>query len=294
MNSLSERRKALLFIAIAASLWSTSGVLIKLLNWQPIAILAGRSIFSSLVFLIYLRRIPTNWTRWKILASAAYITTQFLFVTATKMTTAANAVFLQYTAPIYVVLLAFWFLREKPSKADWAAMVVIFLGLLLFFGDKLSTSGFYGNILAVLSGVTSAVMMVSLRAQKEGTPAESILIANLFTAIFGFPFVLQETWTVTSWLILLYLGMIQIGVASLLFAKAIKHVPALEANLVSTLEPVLNPVWVFLFLGESMGGSALIGGLIVLAGVVFSAVSSARAANEQAENELTIERSSSA
>ncbi len=294
MDSLSERRKALLFIAIAASLWSTSGVLIKLLNWQPIAILAGRSIFSSLVFLMYLRRIPTNWTRWKILASVAYILTQFLFVTATKMTTAANAVFLQYTAPIYVVLLAFWFLREKPSKADWGSMVIIFLGLLLFFGDKLSASGLYGNILAILSGVTSAVMMVSLRAQKDGIPAESILIANLFTAIFGFPFVLQETWTITSWLILLYLGMIQIGVASLLFAKAIKHVPALEANLVSTLEPVLNPVWVFLFLGESMGASALIGGLIVLAGVVFSAVSSARAANEKAENELTVEPSSSA
>ena len=276
MNLLSERRKSLVFIAIAASLWSTSGVLIKLLDWQPVAILSGRSIFSSLVFLIYLRRIPTNWTRWKILASFAYIMTQFLFVTATKMTTAANAVFLQYTAPIYVVLLAFWFLREKPSKADWASMVVIFMGLLLFFGDKLSTNGFYGNILAVLSGVTSAVMMVSLRAQKDGIPAESILIANLFTAIFGFPFVLREVWTVTSWLILLYLGLIQIGIASLLFARAIKHVPALEANLISTLEPVLNPVWVFLFLGESMGISALIGGLIVLTGVIFSAVSSAR------------------
>jgi drug/metabolite transporter (DMT)-like permease len=279
-NSLSERRKALLFIVIAASLWSTSGVLIKLLNWQPVAILAGRSIFSSIVFLIYLRRIPTKWTRWKILASAAYIMTQFLFVTATKLTTAANAIFLQYTAPIYVILLAFWFLHEKPSRADWGSMAVIFLGLLLFFGDKLSTSGLYGNILAVLSGVTSAFMMVSLRAQKEGTPAESILIANLFTAIFGFPFVLGEAWTITNWLVILYLGVLQIGLASLLFAKAIKHVPALEANLVSTLEPVLNPVWVFLFLGESMGVSALIGGLVVLGGVIFSAVSSARAGKE--------------
>lgn len=294
MDSLSERRKALLFIAIAASLWSASGVLIKLINWQPAAILAGRSIFSSMVFLVALRRIPTNWTRWKILASVAYITTQFLFVTATKMTTAANAVFLQYTAPIYVVLLAFWFLREKPSKADWGSMVVIFLGLLLFFGDKLSTDGLYGNILAILSGVTSAVMMVSLRAQKDGTPAESILIANLFTAIFGFPFVLRETWTINSWLIILFLGLIQIGLSTLLFAKAIKHVPALEANLLSTLEPILNPVWVFLFLGESMGASALIGGLVVLGGVVFSAVSSARAAKDQAENERRIEPSSSA
>ena len=278
MDSLSERRKALLFIVLAASLWSTSGVLVKIINWQPVAILAGRSLFSSIVFLVYLRRIPTNWTRWKILASVAYILTQFLFVTSTKLTTAANAIFLQYTAPIYIVLLAFWFLHEKPSRADWGSMFVIFLGLLLFFGDKLSPNGFYGNILAVVSGVTSALMIVSMRAQKEGTPAESILIANLFTALFGFPFVLKEAWTITNWLILLYLGLFQIGLSSLLFSKAIKHVPALEANLVGTLEPVLNPVWVFLFLGESMGSSALLGGLIVLGGVAFSAISSARVA----------------
>jgi len=158
--------------------------------------------------------------------------------------------------------------------------VYYFPGLLLFFGDKLSPNGFYGNILAVVSGVTSALMIVSMRAQKEGTPAESILIANLFTALFGFPFVLKEAWTITNWLILLYLGLFQIGLSSLLFSKAIKHVPALEANLVGTLEPVLNPVWVFLFLGESMGSSALLGGLIVLGGVAFSAISSAHTARE--------------
>jgi drug/metabolite transporter (DMT)-like permease len=285
MSSPSERRKALLSIAIAASLWSTSGVLVKLLSWQPAAILAGRSIFSSIVFLVYLRRIPRNWTRWKVLASAAYIMTQFLFITSTKLTTAANAIFLQYTAPIYVILLAFWFLHETPSRTDWASMGIIFLGLMLFFGDKLSASGLYGNILAVLSGVTGALMTVSLRAQKEGTPAESILIANLFTAIFGFPFVLREAWTVANWLVILYLGVLQIGLAFLLFAKAIKHVPALEANLVSTLEPVLNPLWVFLFLGESMGAFALIGGLVVLGGVVLSAIGSTRTAKEAANVE---------
>ena len=147
-------------------------------------------------------------------------------------------------------------------------------------GDKLSTDGFYGNILAVLSGITSAVMVVSFRAQKSGAPAESILIASLVTAILGFPFVLKETWTLTNWTILAYLGIFQIGLAFVFFTKAIKHIPALEANLVSTLEPVLNPLWVFLFLGESMGAYALIGGLVVLGGVILSAVGSARAALE--------------
>ncbi len=280
MDSLSERRKALLLLVICAILWSTSGVLVKVIDWQPPAILAGRAIFTSILFLAYLRRLPTRLTRWKVLAAVAAFLTQFLFVTSTKLTTAANAIFLQYTAPIYVVLLGFWFLRERPTRTDWISLFIIFLGLLLFFGDKLSTSGFYGNILAVLSGVTLAVMMVSFRAQKDGTPAESVLIASLFTAVFGFPFILHETWTLTNWLIIAFLGLFQLGLAFILFTQAIKHIPALEANLVGTLEPVLNPVLVYLFLGERMGPFALLGGLVVLAGVVISAVGSARAVVE--------------
>ena len=278
MNSVSERRKAILFLVIAAILWSTSGLFVKILDWQPISILAGRSLFASIVFLIYLRRIPTRFSFWQLLAAAMFILTQFLFITSTKLTTAANAIFLQYTGPIYVVLLAFWFLREKPSRTDWLSMLVIFLGLTLFFGDKLSTEGFYGNLLAILSGVTGAIMMVSFRAQKNGNPAESNLIAFLVTAIFGFPFVLKETWTLSSWSILAFLGIFQIGLAFIFFTKGIKHIPALEANLIGTLEPVLNPIWVFLFYGESMGLFALIGGLIVLVGVALSALGSAREA----------------
>ena len=280
MDSLSERRKAILYLALAAILWSTSGLFVKILDWQPISILAGRSLFASIVFLIYLRRIPTRFNRWQLLAAGMFILTQFLFVTSTKMTTAANAIFLQYTAPIYVVLLAFWLLREKPARTDWISMLIIFIGLTLFFADKLSTDGFYGNLLAILSGVTSAVMMVAFRAQKDGNPAESNLIAFLITATLGFPFVLKETWTVTNWLILAFLGVFQIGLAFIFFTQGIKHIPALEANLIGTLEPVLNPIWVFLFFGESMGAFALIGGLVVLGGVTLSAIGSARATKE--------------
>lgn len=278
MDSLFERRKATAFLALAAILWSSSGVFIKLLDWQPLAILSARGLFTSVVFLIYLRRIPARWNRWQLLAAGASVATQFLFVTSTKLTTAANAIFLQYTAPVYVMLLAYWFLREKPSRADWLSMFVIFTGLLLFFGDKLNTDGFYGNLLAILSGATSALMMVAFRAQKDGSPAESVLIGSLFTAIFGFPFVLKETWTISSWLIVAFLGIFQLGLAFVLFTQAIKHVPALEANLIGTLEPVLNPVWVYLFYGERMGAFALLGGLVVLVGVAISAAGSAQSA----------------
>ena len=278
MDTLSERRKAILYLVITAILWSSSGLFVKILDWQPVAILAGRSFFAAIVFLIYLRRLPTRFGLWQLLAAGMFILTQFLFITSTKLTTAANSIFLQYTAPIYVVLLGYWFLGEKPSRTDWLAMLVIFAGLTLFFADKLSPEGFYGNLLAILSGITSAIMMVSFRAQKDGNPAESNLIAFLVTATFGLPFVLKETWTVNSVLILAFLGVFQIGFAFIFFTKGIKHIPALEANLIGTLEPVLNPIWVFLFYGESMGRFALVGGLVVLGGVILSAVGSAKAA----------------
>lgn len=282
MDTAAERKRAVLYLIFAATLWSTGGIMVKEINWQPFSILAGRSIFSAILFLIYLRRFPTHWTRWKVLAAVAHTLTAFLFITATKLTTAANAIFLQYTAPFYIVLLGIWFLRERPSRTDWVSMAVIFSGMLLFFGDKLSLNGLYGSLLAALSGVTLAVMNVALRAQKDGTPAESILAAHLVTALVGFPSVLHETWTVTNWLILLYLGIFQIGLALIFFTSAIKHVPAIEATLISTLEPALNPVWVFLFLGEQPGPFALVGGLVVLAGVIINAAGSLRAVPEPA------------
>ena len=175
-----------------------------------------------------------------------------------------------------------WQRREKLSTGEQVtiallSMALIFLGLFLFFGDQLSPQGFYGNILAVISGVTSAVMMVAFRAQKDAHPEDSILVASLVMAVLGFPSILKESHTLTNWAIVAYLGIFQIGLAFILFTQSIKHIPALEANLIGTLEPILNPVWVYLFLGEAMGAFALVGGLVVLAGVIVSAVGSARA-----------------
>lgn len=277
MTSLPQRRKAIIYLVITALLWSTSGVFVKALSWGPVSILAGRGLFTSIVFLLYMRRLPKQWSKWMLLAAGGSVATQFLFVTSTKLTTAANSIFLQYTAPIYVVLLGYWLLREKPSRSDWLAMGIIFLGMFLFFGDQLSPDGFYGNILAVLSGMTSAVMMVSFRAQKDAHPEDSILVASLIMAVLGFPSILQEAWTLTDWAIIAYLGIFQIGLAFILFTQSIKHIPALEANLIGTLEPIFNPVWVYLFLGEVMGKSALLGGAVVLAGVIVSAAGATRA-----------------
>lgn len=276
MDSATQRSKAILLLVVAAILWSTGGVMIKATDWQPLSILVGRFMFSSVLLLVYLKRFPTHWTRWKVLAAAGHILTSFLFVSSTKLTTAANAIFLQYTAPLYIVLLGIWFLHERPTRTDWISMLVIFSGIFLFFFDKLSLNGLHGSILAVLSGVTMAVMTVALRAQKDAEPAESILMAQLPTAILGAPLVLRESWSATNVLIIMYLGLIQIGLAFILFTTAIKHVPAIEATLISTLEPVLNPLWVLIFIGEQPGMFGLIGGLVVLAGVTINAIGATR------------------
>ena len=282
MQAVAARRRSILFLVLAAILWSTGGLMIKSTSWQPLAIMVGRNIFSSALLLLYLRRFPTRWTRWKLIAAFSHLLTAFLFISSTKLTTAANAIFLQYTAPLYIILLGFWFLREKPTRTDWLSMLVIFSGMFLFFGDKLSLEGLQGNILAALSGLTLAMMTVALRAQKDGTPVESILIAQVFTVVFGFPLLFRESWTATNWLIVGYLGIFQIGFAFLLFTTALKHVPALEATLIGTLEPVLNPLWVAFFIGERPGSYALIGALVVLAGVAMNSVGSARAASAPA------------
>jgi drug/metabolite transporter (DMT)-like permease len=277
MTAPIDRRKAIIFLLLAAALWSTSGIFLKILNWQPIAVLGARSFFSGLVFLAYLRRIPRRFTRWQWVAALCSVLTQLLYITSIQMTTAANAIFLQYTAPLYILLLGYWFLREKPSRMDWVAMIIIFAGLGLFFGDSLSPGGLTGNILAIISGVTMAMMTVAMRAQKDGTPAESFLLANLLGTLLGGFFVFRQPWTASNWAVVIYLGIFQIGIAFLLYSQAIKVIPALEATLIGMLEPILNPVWVFFFIAETPGPMAFIGALVVLAGVVISSVASAKA-----------------
>ncbi len=184
---LSDSQRNVLLIILAAILWSSSGLLVKVITWSPLAILGARSLIASGVFLLYLRRWPRRITRWQMAGAAGYLGAQFFFITATKLTTAANAIFLQYTAPVYVSVLAYWLLGERPHRADWLTMAVIFVGLGLFFGDQLSLTGALGNGAAILSGVAMALMTVSLRAQKSGTPAETILIGNLLGTVLALP-----------------------------------------------------------------------------------------------------------
>ncbi len=276
MNSMNIRRRAILMLIATAALWSTSGLWIKVISWSPLAILGARSLVAMCVLWIYLRKPNFRVTWLQLLGSFCYVLTQVTFVWATKLTTAANAIFLQYASPFYVVILGYWFLKEKPHKADWVAMGLIFSGLFMFFGDKLSFDGIAGNILAVLSGMVFAVVMLIMRSQRDNSPANIIFIGNIIGSIVGLPFVLKETINLPNIGIILFLGIFQIGLSFVLYSIAVQHVRVLESNLILTLEPILNPIWVFLVLGEKPGHLALIGSLLVIGAVVFRAIVSAR------------------
>jgi drug/metabolite transporter (DMT)-like permease len=278
MNPSGTRRQAILFLVLTAILWSSSGLLVKIISWQPLSILSGRSILSAAVFWIFLKY-PTRfyWTRLQVTGAVAYVGTQIFFIMATKLTTAANAIFLQYTLPIYIVLFGYWFLNERPQRADWISLIVIFAGLFLFFGDDLNFDGFTGNILAIVSGMAMALLMLCMRKQKDGTPANTILLGNIIGAVIGLPFLFQESYSLPNLSIIAYLGIFQIGLSFVLYSIAIKQVQALEATLILTLEPILNPLWVFLVIGETPGKLALIGGMFVVGAVTARAVVSARA-----------------
>jgi len=275
-----SRQQAIIFLVLAAILWSSSGILVKILPWQPLSILSARSMGATIVFLLYLRKFDWHWTKLEVLGAISYVAAQLLFITATKLTTAANAIFLQYTAPLYIGILSFWLLKERPTRADWITMGFIFLGLLLFFGDKLSPTGLYGNIIAIISGVALAMMTLSLRAQKSKSPAQAILLGNLIGIVVGLPWLIQETATPTYINIIAYLGLFQIGLSFVLYTIAIKQVRALESTLIITLEPILSPVWVFLGLHETPGPLAIVGCLVVAVAVTVSAIRGARMVEE--------------
>jgi len=271
-NLSKERPKALLLLVATATLWSLGGLLIKSVNANPLAIAGTRSAIATVVLLLVLRKPKFTWSFAQIGAALAYAATTILFVTATKTTTAANAIFLQSTAPIYVTLLSAWLLKERIKLLDWITVFIVMGGMVLFFLDNLSTTGILGNVVAATSGISFAFFTIFMRMQKEGSPLESILLGNLLTATIGLPFLSRSVPNASGWACLMILGVVQLGIPYILYSKAIKHVTALEAILISVIEPLLNPIWVFLMLGEVPGPLALIGGPIVLVAITVRCV----------------------
>lgn len=262
-----ERPTALFLMVLTATLWSLGGLLIKTINAHPLAIAGVRSTFASIVILLWIKKPKFTWSKDQIFAAIGYCGAVLIYVVATKATTAANAILLQSTAPIYVALLSSFMLRERVRTLDWITIAVVMGGMVLFFMDSLSAEGMFGNIMACLSGVSFAFMHVFMRRQKNTSPGESILLGNILTAVIGLPFLFVAFPGSMDWVYLSAIGIVQLGIPYVLYAVAIRHVTALEAVLLSGIEPILNPLWVFLFIGERPGMWAIVGGVIVLGAV---------------------------
>ncbi len=270
MRSLfkNDRTKAILFLVAASVLWSSGGILIKLVDWNPVAIAGSRSFIAAWIVLLYLRKPKFTWSKAQVGGAVAYAATVILFVAANKLTTSANAILLQYTAPVFVAILGIWILKEKTHWFDWTAIVFVFGGMALFFIDNVGGGSTLGNMLGVLSGFCLACLTIALRFQKHGSPIETALLGNVLTFLVAIPFMLGSVPDARSLFGIVLLGVFQLGFSYILYALAIKHVSALEAILIAVLEPLLNPVWVFIFAGEKPSFFALCGGAIVIVSVL--------------------------
>ena len=270
-------RPVLLLVA-AAVLWSSGGLLLKSVEWNSIAIAGARSLIAAAVILAFLGR-PRRPRLEPALIGAvlAYAGTVVFFVLATRATTAANAILIQYTAPLWVALLGPWYLGEKSRAVDWMAIGGIAVGLLLFFRDELAPGHLEGNLFAVAAGMCFGGFVLFSRKQTERPPLTAILLGNVLAGIVCAPAYFSGPWPdAQAWGLLVALGVVQLGLSYVCFARAIAHVPAVQSILVLSLEPILNPVWVFLVLGETPGTWAIAGGSLVLVSVTARALARSR------------------
>lgn len=266
------RKKAIIYLVIASVLWSIGGLFIKLVDWNPMAIAGARSGIAALVMLIYLKQPIKVSGKYKLLGSFSYAALLILFVTANKLTTSANAILLQFTAPIWVALFSGWFLKDKTQRSDWITIILVMFGMTLFFIGDLGSGNTIGNIVAVLSGIAMAGMIIFLKLQNEGSPVEMTLIGNIIVFVIGLPFFFKSVPSRESILGLLILGVFQLGISYILYTTSIKYVSAVEAILLPIIEPLLNPIWVFWVTGEAPGSYAILGGMIVIITIIMRGI----------------------
>lgn len=264
-------------LLLAALFWSLGGLLIKSADWPPLAVAGGRGIVAAIFLALTNRHLRFTFSPVQLTAAFAYAGCTVFFVVATKLTTAANAILLQYTAPVWIAIFGAWFLGEQTRRLDWIIIVIVLGGMALFFADGLEFTGALGNLAGVLSGVCFAAMTIALRKQRDGSPVESIILGNLIAFGLGLPFMIGvPAPSPTGIAAIVALGVVQLGFSYWLYARAIRQVTALEAVIIPVIEPILNPVWVFLASGEKPSRWALLGGLIVLSAVTLRALFSLR------------------
>jgi drug/metabolite transporter (DMT)-like permease len=279
---MQTRPRARLEILFVALLFSTGGAAIKaaeFTSWQVAGLRSGIAALAIWLLIPSARQFSRRTLGITLLVSLAYAATLILFVLANKLTTAANTIFLQDTAPLYIVLLGPMLLREHIHRRDLGFMAAVAAGMALFFVGQQQTFAtapdpVRGNILAACSGLSYALMLMGLRwmGTRGGAPASAVGLGNGIAFLLALPLMLPlGRHDAGDWLVITYLGVVQIGLAYALLTRAIPHVPALETSLLLFIEPALNPLFAWVVHGEYPGQWALLGGVIIIGATVWKA-----------------------
>ena len=265
-----DKRKGLLLVLLGAIAFSLGGVFIKFIPWNPIAINGGRCIFSSMVIAAYLyfsgHKVKINKT---VLLGALCVGSMMLcYVASIKLTSAANAIVLEYTAPIFVIILEAFIFHREIRKIDIIICQLVFLGIGIVMIDGLGKGHVAGDLIALASGVFYA-LTIMLNEFENGDSLSSVLLGHILMAIIGIPFIFEETdFSASTLLLVAALGIFQAGAGYTLLSVGLKYADPISASLIASIEPVLNPILVSLFYHEHMGINTIIGGLIVIVSIV--------------------------
>ena len=268
---MTAQQKGFIYTALSAVCFATGGLLIKLNTWSSMSINGMRSFFAFFIFLLYMKLTKHQFKfNWKVLLGVvANSMMGITFIIANKMTTAANAIVLQFTLPIYIMLLTWIFLKKKPDKVSVISGMISLVGIMFFFFESLSLGGMTGNVLALVSGFFYAIVFL-IKQIPDSDFESSAIISFVLNFVIGIPFILQETdWGIMNLSTGVLQGVVQIGLAYIFLNMALDKVPPVGASLISMIEPILNPVLVAIFYGEKIGKISFVGATIVLASALF-------------------------
>lgn len=255
-----------IYVLLSAICFALGGVLIKFIPWSPMTIQGVRSIFSSVVIgsYMYYTKHKFVFNKSVLFGAICNMVMAFTFVAATKLTTAANAIVLQFTEPIFAILLMWIIYKRRPRKEAVVTCALVFSGILCFFFESLHVGGMTGNVLAIVSGFFYALVFMMKRF--PGADFESsILLSNAMSVVFAIPAYMNETTsTPIIWSCIILLGAVQCGLSYVFLSKGLDYVSPVTASLTSTIEPILNPLLVAAFYGEKVGVMAIVGAILVV------------------------------
>ena len=269
MNKEQLNKSSLLgtiYVLLSAICFSTGGVLIKSIPWNSFSISLARSVLSLIVIILYQKSQGRKFVFNKMVLFGAMCNCirAVTFVMATKMTTAANAIVLQFTEPVFLILIVWLVYKQKPKKDAVLTCLLVLLGIVCFFFESLSAGGMAGNLLAILSGFSYAGVFL-IKKFPGGDFESSLIVSHVISILIGIPFFMKETvFTPTVWVYVVALGIVQFGLSYIFLSKGLDRVSPVTASLTSTIEPILNPVLVAIFCGETIGSLSIVGAVLVI------------------------------